>query len=184
MYVDADSISQFDQCYTNTSSFTIPTWELLFESFLGKMTKKGNRAEVSPKQLKDFSKQVRLAKAKEFRSWLDNKTIIFVDSRKQQLKNLISGRWVLTFKRDKQGAILSCKARWVARGFLDSQKNVLQTDSPTATRFGFRMTCQMAANHRWDVGQVDVKTAFLQGEDFDPVRSVCVRLPPDSALPP
>ena len=60
----------------------------------------------------------------------------------------------------------------------------MQTDSPTATRYGFRLSCQLAANHYWDLFHVDLKTAFLQGEDFDPVRSVFVKLPPDLGLPP
>ena len=167
----------------NTSSFTVPFVEL-FDALAAKAVKKGNHAEVTANQLKQHAKEFRLAKAKEFRSWLDNKTIIFVDSRTMQLKNLISGRWVLTFKKDKSGNIQSCKARWVARGFLDKQKSDLQTDSPTATRYGFRLACQVAANHLWDLFHVDLKTAFLQGEDFDPVRSVCVKLPPDLGLPP
>ena len=71
----------------NTSSFTVPFVEL-FDVLAAKAVKKGNHAEVTANQLKQHAKEFRLAKAKEFRSWLDNKTIIFVDSRTMQLKIL------------------------------------------------------------------------------------------------
>ena len=55
-----------------------------------------------------------------------------VDARKLgNIKNYVTGRWVLTFKRDKDGYFLKCqgKARWVLRGFQDRQKHIQQTDS-------------------------------------------------------
>jgi hypothetical protein len=53
--------------------------------------------------------------------------------RKIKDRNLITGRWVLTMKKDKDGKLEKWKARWVLRGFLDKQRDDLQTDSPTAT---------------------------------------------------
>ena len=99
-------------------------------------------------------------------------------------KNYITDRWVLTVKRDKDGHFLKCKARWVLRGFQDKQASQLQTDSPTATRPGFRLQMQAAANNNWDITHVDLKTAFLQGDTFDKQRDVICQLPPESGLPP
>ena len=48
---------------------------------------------------------------------LTNDVYDLVDMRKLQVKNFVSGRWVLTVKRDKDGNFLKCKARWVLRGF-------------------------------------------------------------------
>ncbi|CAE7576155.1 GIP [Symbiodinium sp. CCMP2456] len=60
-----------------------------------------------------------------------------------------------------------------------------QTDSPTATCYGFRLVCQHAADHLWDLLHLDLKTAFLQGEHYNlSQRTVAVQLPNDIGLPP
>ena len=52
----------------------------------------------------------------ECKSWLDNKVFDVVDTSKIQVRNWVTGRWVLTLKRDKDGNFLKTKARWVLRG--------------------------------------------------------------------
>ena len=92
---------------------------------------------------------------------------------------------MLTIKTDKDGKFKKFKARWVCRGFQDAQKWDLQTDSPTATRYGFRVASQHAASMYWDLLHIDLKTAFLQGETYDLERRVIhVQLPSDIGLPP
>ena len=91
----------------------------------------------------------------------------FRDRRKHKIENFVTGRWVLTIKTDKDGQFKKFKARWVCRGFQDAQKWDLQTDSPTATRYGFRVASQHAASSYWDILHIDLKTAFLQGETYD-----------------
>ena len=92
--------------------------------------------------------------------------------RKYTIQNYITGRWVLIMKRGKEGNFLKCKARWVLRGFQDAQHFNLQTDFPTSTRPGFRLQSQAAAINNYDIGHIDLKTAFLQGEAFDGTRDV------------
>ena len=104
--------------------------------------------------------------------------------RKHFVKNFVTGRWVLTVKRDKDGNFQKVKARWVLRGFLDKQQSDLQTDSPTSTRPGFRLQCQIAANNDWDLTHIDLKTAFLQGEAYDETRDVICQLPKEAGHPP
>ena len=104
--------------------------------------------------------------------------------RKHFVKNYVTGRWVLTVKRDKEGNFQKVKARWVLRGFLDKQQSDLQTDSPTSTRPGFRLQCQIAANEQWDITHIDLRTAFLQGEAYDSSREVVCQLPPEAGYPP
>ena len=88
-------------------------------------------------------------------------------------------------KVDKNGFFSKFKARWVCRGFQDKFAWDQQTDSPTATRYGFRLVAQCAANHYWDLFHLDLKTAFLQGEHYNlSSRSVVVQLPSDIGLPP
>ena len=128
-----------------------------------------------------YAKEIRAAKLDEFKSYLDNDALRFVDRRKLAKDvNFLTGRWVLTVKVDKNGFFSKFKARWVCRGFQDKNAWDQQTDSPTATRYGFRLVCQCAANNFWDLFHLDLKTAFLQGQH----RSVIVQLPPDIGLPP
>ena len=103
--------------------------------------------------------------------------------RKMKVGNFVTGRWVLTVKRDKEGKFEKCKARWVLRGFQDAQHYDLQTDSPTSTRPGFRLQCQAAAISKHNVGHIDLKTAFLQGESFDSTRNVICQIPPEAGYP-
>ena len=109
----------------------------------------------------------------------------FRDKPRHKIDNYVTGRWVLTIKVDKDGQFKKFKARWVCRGFQDAQKYDLQTDSPTATRYGFRVASQHAASMYWDLLHLDLKTAFLQGETYDLDRRVIhVQLPTDIGLPP
>ena len=80
--------------------------------------------------------------------------------------------------------MLKCKARWVLRGFQDRQKDEQQTDSPPASRSGFRLAVQQAANKRWNLFHMDLKTAFLQGEAYDKTRDILCQIPPETGYPP
>ena len=60
---------------------------------------------------------------------------------------------MLIIIRDKDGNFVTCEARWVLQGFLDKQKDDQQTDSPTASRPGFRLLCQFAASMLYDLFQ-------------------------------
>ena len=80
------------------------------------------RKEATTTDLRMFAKQFKEAKAKEYQSWLENDVFELVDLRKVKARNFISGRWVLTIKRDREGKLEKAKARWVLRGFLDKQK--------------------------------------------------------------
>ena len=97
----------------------------------------------------------------EHKSWVDNDVYDLVDMSKHPPNNFVKGIWVLIVKREKYGKFVKCKARWVLKGFQDKQKLDQQTDSPTSTRPGFRMACQLAANKGWDLFHIDLKTAFV-----------------------
>ena len=93
------------------------------------------------------------------------------------------GHGTLSIKRDKDGNFEKCKARWVLRGFQDKQIWGLQTDAPTSTRPGFRLQCQAAASNGWDLTHVDLKTAFLQGDEYGMQRDVVCQFPPEAGFP-
>ena len=158
-----------------------------FCQYLAKNGKKTPKAEsvITPQVLQKYAKQIKQAKLEEFRSFLDFTAMKFRDRRKHKIENFVTGRWVLTIKTDKDGQFKKFKARWVCRGFQDAQKWDLQTDSPTATRYGFRVASRHAASSYWDILHIDLKTAFLQGETYDLERRVIhVQLPSDIGLPP
>ena len=158
-----------------------------FCQYFAKNGKKTPKAEsvITPQVLQKYAKQIKQAKLEEFRSFLDFTAMKFRDRRRHKIENFVTGRWVLTIKTDKDGQFKKFKARWVCRGFQDAQKWDLQTDSPTATRYGFRVASQHAASSYWDLLHIDLKTAFLQGETYDLERRVThVQLPSDIGLPP
>ena len=122
------------------------------------------RKDATQQEKRQLAKQFLGAKKAECQSWIDNEVFDLVDMRKTRVRNFVAGRWVLTVKKDKDGNFQKCKARWALKGFQDKQKNTQQTDSPAASRAGFRCATQLAANYRWDLYHMDLKTAFLQGE--------------------
>ena len=145
-----------------------------FCQYLAKNGKKTPKSEavITPAILQQYAKQTKQAKLEEFRSFLDFTAMKFRDRRKHKIENFVTGRWVLTMKTDNDGKFKKFKARWVCRGFQDAQKWDLQTESPTATRYGFCVASQHAASMYWDLLHVDLKTAFLQGETCDLERRV------------
>ena len=104
------------------------------------------RKEATQQEKRELAKQFLEAKRAECQSWFDNDVFELVDLRKIRVRNFVKGRWVLTVKKDKDGHFLKCKARWVLKGFQDKQKDSQQTDSPAASRSGFRCATQQAAN--------------------------------------
>ena len=170
-------------------SFAVPSFVPLdgdgFASWLTKQDKV-KAGTVTQEMQRRYAKEIRRAKLEEFKSYMDNDTIRLMDRRKLGKEtNFLTGRWVLTVKVDKDGHFSKFKARWVCRGFQDKFAWDQQTDSPTATRYGFRLVSQCAANRYWDLFHLDLKTAFLQGEHYNlESRQVVVQLPSDIGLPP
>ncbi|CAE7227118.1 RE2 [Symbiodinium microadriaticum] len=145
------------------------------------LSQKAQRKEATAKEKRELKKQFDEAKAAEYQSWLDNDVFELIDTRKLgNIRNYVTGRWVLTLKRDKDGKFLKCKARWVLRGFQDRQKDIQQTDSPAASR----LAIQLAANKLWNLTHIDLKTAFLQGEAYDESRDIICQIPPEAGYPP
>ena len=67
------------------------------------------RKEATATEIKAYQKQFLEAKQLECKSWLDNEVFDLVDTRKIQVRNWVTGRWVLTLKRDKDGNFLKTK---------------------------------------------------------------------------
>ena len=79
-------------------------------------------------------------------------------------KSIVSSKWIYKVKHAADGSIEKYKARFVARGF--SQKEGIdyeETFSPVARYTSIRTIMALASMMKWDLHQMDVKTAFLNG---------------------
>jgi hypothetical protein len=80
-------------------------------------------------------------------------------------KTPLPAKWVFKIKRDKQGAVEKYKARLVAKGFM--QKPGVDYDEVFASSSSLvtlRLLLSFAVQKEYEIHQIDVKTAFLNGE--------------------
>ena len=80
-------------------------------------------------------------------------------------KNLVGCKWVFKTKRDASGAVDRFKARLVAQGY--SQEYGIDYDevfAPVARYDSIRSVLAIGAQHNYEIHQMDVKSAFLNGE--------------------
>jgi len=73
----------------------------------------------------------------------------------------IGVKWVFKTKLNENGEVDKCKARLVAKGYAQ-QHGIDYTEvfAPVARWDTFRMVIASAAQHGWNVYQLDVKSAF------------------------
>eukprot|EP00253_Pinus_taeda_P027235 PITA_27235 len=99
----------------------------------------------------------------EFQSLQKNHTWTLSDL--PEGKKPISCKWVYKVKYKANGTLDKYKARLVARGF--SQKEGIdyeETFAPTTKMSTIRLVLALAAQFKWKVHQMDVKSAFLNGD--------------------
>ncbi|GKE57584.1 retrovirus-related pol polyprotein from transposon TNT 1-94 [Tanacetum coccineum] len=78
---------------------------------------------------------------------------------------LIKLKWIYKVKTDKFGGVLKNKARLVAQGFRQEEGiDFEQSFAPVARIEAIRIFVANAANKNMTIFQMDVKTAFLNGE--------------------
>ena len=74
-------------------------------------------------------------------------------------------KWVFTIKRDSQGNIERYKARLVAKGFRQREGiDFTEVYAPVSKHTSLRALLACIVTKGWEVRQLDVKTAFLNGE--------------------
>ena len=83
------------------------------------------RKEATATEIRAYQKQFLEAKHLECKSWLDNEVFDLVDTRKIQVRNWVTGRWVLTLKRDKDGNFLKTEASKTSRRRISRQTVLL-----------------------------------------------------------
>lgn len=104
--------------------------------------------------------KVKIAKQTELENW---KKFAVYDEVPYSGQKLMSTRWVIT-EREIEG-IRNVKARLVVRGF--EEETDVKSDSPTVHKESLRLFLAAAATHCYDIHSIDIKAAFLQGQDID-----------------
>jgi hypothetical protein len=127
--------------------------------------------------------------------WIDaNQLVTLIDSHVENgsytITNLPSGattigsRWVFKIKRDKHDNPLRYKSRMVAQGFSQIPGvHFTETFAPTLRMTSLRLILATATQRRWNLQQLDCKTAFLIPK-LPPSEIVYMRAPAGVAVSP
>ncbi|KAA0040929.1 gag/pol protein [Cucumis melo var. makuwa] len=76
----------------------------------------------------------------------------------------IGCKWIYKRKRDQAGKVQTLKARLVAKGYTQKKGiNYEETFSPLAMIKSIRILLSIATSYDYEIWQMDVKTAFLNG---------------------
>ena len=102
----------------------------------------------------------------ELSNWKSNKVYEEIPKTNQKLLHC---RWLCTMKQIDQNQVP--KAHLVVKGFEEQTSEILK-DSPTCSKESLRLILSTIAHNKWKINAVDIKTAFLQGEEID--RELCM----------
>ena len=110
----------------------------------------------------EHSTEWKKATDSEFNSLIENDTWGLVTL--PEGKNIVGSKWVFKVKRDENGYIQRYKARLVAQGFAQTEGvDYNEVFSPVVRNTTVRSLLAISNAKNWEVHQMDVKTAFLQG---------------------
>ena len=111
----------------------------------------------------DHSHEWEKAMISEMKSMHVNDVWELVEPSKSQ--KAIGCKWLYKTKLNADGSIERYKARLVAKGFTQKEGvDYAETFSPVSTKDAFRAIMAMVAHYDMELHQMDVKTAFLNGE--------------------
>ena len=113
------------------------------------------------------------AKLYELNSWKTNNVYEEIPYSNQSLMHV---KWVCTMKESNSQQIP--KARLIVKSFEEPSKDEILKDSLTCSKETLRVVLFVGAQKKWHLNSIDVKTAFLQGENID--RELYI-LPPKEA---
>jgi len=79
--------------------------------------------------------------------------------------NIITTRWIFTYKLDSNGNLMKRKARIVARGFTQREGiDFFKTFSPTLKQDSIRIFTAIATQYSYNIHQIDIKAAYLNAK--------------------
>ena len=104
----------------------------------------------------------RNAMSEEFNAGLRNSTYDLVPPKPHQ--NFVGTRWIFTIKYNPDGSINRYKARFLAKGFHQQHGlDYSNTFSPVIKSTTVQTVLDIAVSRSWDIRQLDINNAFLQG---------------------
>ena len=111
----------------------------------------------------EHNAQWKKATDSEFNALLENDTWQLVPPPED--KNIVGSRWVFKVKRNADGSVEKFKARLVAQGYSQAKGiDYQEVFSPVVRSTSIRSLLALANTLDWEIHQMDVKTAFLQGD--------------------
>jgi histone deacetylase 1/2 len=79
-------------------------------------------------------------------------------------KKAIGCKWLFRVKENPDGTVNKFKARLVAKGFLQTARfDFTETFSPVIKPVTIRIILTLAVTYKWQVQQIDINNAFLNG---------------------
>jgi hypothetical protein len=98
----------------------------------------------------------------EIKSMYDNQVWTLVDTPSE--RKAVENKWIFKKKTDMDGNVTVYKAQLVAKGFQQIQGvDYDETFSPVAMQKSIRILLAIVAYFDYEIWQMDVKTAFLNG---------------------
>jgi Reverse transcriptase (RNA-dependent DNA polymerase) len=95
--------------------------------------------------------------------------------------NIVSYRWVFHLKHDAARNVVKYQAHVIAKGFTQQPGvNFGETFAPVTKLASIRSTIALAVTHDWELHQMDIKSAYLNG---DLEEMISIDLPPGYAPP-
>uniref|UniRef100_A0A803NKZ0 Reverse transcriptase Ty1/copia-type domain-containing protein n=1 Tax=Cannabis sativa TaxID=3483 RepID=A0A803NKZ0_CANSA len=92
----------------------------------------------------------------------NNKTWVLVP--RQPGMSVVDNRWIFRVKLNRDGTVQCLKARLVAKGFQQQPGiDFFETFSPVVKCATIRVSLSLAATNNWDIQQVNIDNAFLNG---------------------
>ncbi|GAU36893.1 hypothetical protein TSUD_220620 [Trifolium subterraneum] len=121
-------------------------------------------AETEPHTVKIAMSDPRwlTAMQSEYKALLDNHTWSLVSLPPH--RKAIGCKWVFRVKENPDGSVNKFKARLVAKGFLQTAGfDFTETFSPVVKPITIRILLTLVVTYKWQVQQIDVNNAFLNG---------------------
>lgn len=108
---------------------------------------------------------------KEWKEAMDEECAVLIKNQTWSLvpyspeMNIVDNKWVFRVKYNQDGSVQRHKARLVAKGFQQTPGlDYFETFSPVVKPSTIRVIFTLAITHHWDIQQVDINNAFLNGE--------------------